>query len=168
MRLKGQILVVFIIAGFGLTELQAQSLYVKEYSGTQTAYSLSNISKISFSSGNLIVSQIDTSATYALNNIRYLNFADSTSVHTDPEIIVNNDIRIYPNPTNKELKIDLSGAVCPDGTLIILSLEGKLLIMRQITDPGIISVDISHLPRGTYICHFSNEAEIKSAKIIKQ
>jgi len=167
MRLKGLIL-IFIIAWPVLAELQAQSLYVKKYNGTQTAFSLSNISKLSFSSGNLIISKVDSSAVYNLSNVRHLIFADSTSVHTDPEIIVNHDIRIYPNPVSQELKIDLSDAICPDGTLIILSLEGKLLIAQQIRGPGIISVDISHLPGGTYICHFSNEAEIKSAKIIKQ
>jgi len=75
---------------------------------------------------------------------------------------------MYPNPVYNELKIDLSGAACPNGTLIILSLEGKLLKTQQITGPGIISVNMSHLPRGTYICQFSNEAEMKSIKIIKQ
>lgn len=168
MRHKGLILIVLIIAGLSLTELQAQSMVVKENAGIQTAYSLSNISKLSFSSGKLTISRVDSSSVeYALSSLQYLSFSDSTSVNIEQENISDHLIRIYPNPVHNELKIDLSAATCPNGTLNILSLEGKLLITQQITGSDIISVDMSHLPRGTYICHFSNEEEIKSIKIIK-
>ena len=169
MRHKGLNLIVIILFGLGLTELQAQSMYVQEVDGTQTAYSLSNITKISFSSANLIITQIDNSSEdYTLGSVQYLSFSDSTSVSNGPENIESHDIRMYPNPVYRDLKIDLSSAVLPHGTLHILSVEGRLLKTLQIKGSGIISVEMSHLPKGIYICLFSNEAETKSFKIIKQ
>ncbi len=88
MRHKGLILIVLIIAGLSLTELQAQSMVVKENVGIQTAYSLSNISKLSFSSGKLTISRVDSSSVeYALSNLQYLSFSDSTSVNIEQENI---------------------------------------------------------------------------------
>lgn len=55
MRHKRLKLSAVLLLGLGLTGLQAQTMYVKESSGTQTAYTLSNIQKMSFSSGNLTV-----------------------------------------------------------------------------------------------------------------
>src|SRR5690554_5092155 len=59
MRHKRLKLSAVLLLGLGLTGLQAQTMYVKESSGTQTAYALSNIQKMSFSSGNLTVTKTD-------------------------------------------------------------------------------------------------------------
>lgn len=169
MRKNGLRLILFLSIGLGLHELQAQSMYVKENTGTQTSYSLSTISKLSFSSENLIISQTDSSSvTYTLSSLRYLSFSDSIPVDIEAEKIINHVIRMYPNPVYRELKIDLSGTSCPGGTLNIFNLEGKLLKTQQISDSGIISVDMSHLHKGTYICHFSNGVETKSTIIYKR
>lgn len=169
MRYRILKLIVFVLIGIGLSDIHAQSLYVKEYDSSQTAYSLSSISKLSFSSASLIISQTDNSTeVYFLNSLRYLSFSDSISVNIEADDVVNHDIKMYPNPVYNELKVDLSNASCPNGTLNILSMEGKLLKTEQITGLGIVSVDLSHLPGGFYICYFSNEAETKAVKIIKQ
>ena len=70
----------------GLTGLQAQTMYVKESSDTQTAYTLSSIRKITFSGGNATVQKTDNSTGgYALSGLRYLNFTDlSTSITEQP------------------------------------------------------------------------------------
>jgi hypothetical protein len=158
-----------MLAGLGWSELHAQSMYVKENDGTQTAYSLSNIRKLSFSSASLTITESsNNNVVYALSELRYLSFSDSTAVNVGPEFIAEHVIRMYPNPVHNELKIDLSDAVQPAGTLSIISLEGRLLKTEQISGPGILSLDMSHLPGGTYICSFSNGTENKAVKIIKQ
>ncbi len=162
-------LIILIFVCLGPTDLQAQNMYVKENAGTQTAYSLNNIRKLSFSSGKLTISKTDNSYDiYTLDSLRLLSFSDSTSVHIDTENIANQDIRIYPNPVHNKLKIDLTAAAHSNGIVNILSLEGKVLKSQEISGTDIISIDMSHLPSGTYICHFRNETEIKSMKIIKQ
>ena len=61
---------------FLLEGLKAQNVYVRTNS-TQTSYSLSNIRKLTFSSGNIEVNPISgTADSYALNTMRYLNFTD--------------------------------------------------------------------------------------------
>lgn len=168
MRHKVLKLLVLILIGFGLPELQAQSLYVNEIVGTQTAYSLSDINKLSFSSDRLIVEQLDHSTTeYSLDSLHYLSFADSTSVSTGPEHTADHSIKAYPNPVKSELKIDLSEAASQDGTIYVLSIEGRVLQTHQMNGSGMVSIDMSQLSRGIYICRFSSEAEVRSFKIIK-
>lgn len=77
MRHKKLKLSVVLMLGLGLTGLQAQTMYVNESSGTQTAYALSNIQKMSFSSGNLTVTKTDNSSgVFALSDLRYLSFSN--------------------------------------------------------------------------------------------
>jgi len=138
MQLKGIIVIALILAGLGLSNIQAQSMYVKEISGTQTAY------------------------------LRYLNFSDSTVVSNDHERNEEHEIKMYPNPVKDELKIDLSNSSSTDWRLYIIDFQGKILKTQTISGSDIISVDMSQFPAGTYICHFRNETEMKSFKLIKQ
>ncbi|HPM13775.1 MAG TPA: T9SS type A sorting domain-containing protein [Bacteroidales bacterium] len=73
-RLKLSAVLLF---GIGLVGLQAQTMYVNESNGTQTAYTLKSVQKMRFSSGNLTVTKTDNSSNeYALNDLRYLNFSN--------------------------------------------------------------------------------------------
>ena len=158
-----------LLLGLGLTGLQAQTMYVNESSGTQTAYVLSNIQKMSFSSGNLTVTKTDNSSNvYALSDIRHLNFSDTTSGLNEPLTAQNQILSVYPNPISDILNINLTGIGRGEGTLSILNFEGKTLLSRQVNNEGILSLDISHLPTGIYLCRYSNATEKKTVKIIKQ
>jgi uncharacterized protein (TIGR02145 family) len=93
MRHKRLKLSAVLLLGLELTGLQAQIMYVKESSGTQTAYTLSNIQKMSFSSGNLTVTKTDNSSwVFALSDLRYLNFSDiTTDLQEDSSVFAQND-----------------------------------------------------------------------------
>ncbi len=152
-----------------LTGLQAQTMYVKESSGTQTAYTLSNIQKMSFSSGNLTVTKTDKSSqAYALSDLRYLNFSDISLGLQENLIVRNQPLSVYPNPVGDVLNIDLTGMAEKEGTLSILNLEGKTLVSRKVGNDGVLLLDISHLYKGIYLCRYNNASEIHKAKIIKQ
>ncbi|GEM_PF-669648 len=87
MRQKRLKLSALLLLGLGLTGLQAQTMYVKESSSTQTAYSLNSVRKITFSGGNATVQKTDnTTGVYALNGLRYLSFAGLT-VDTQPPTV---------------------------------------------------------------------------------
>lgn len=174
-------LFALLYLGLGLPKLQAQSqtysqsqsqpesLFVKEKSGAISAYSLGNIEKISFSSGNLIINQIDNdNVVYSLSSLQHLTFSDTTSVAVEKEIITDNGLIVYPNPVKDILYIDFSGTVRMSGTISILSLEGKVLTTQIIEGDGVISVDISHLTHGVYFCHFLGSEVHKPVKFIKQ
>ena len=77
MRHKKLKLSAVLLLGLGLTSLQAQTMYVKESSGTQTAYTLSNVRKMTFSGGNATVQKTDNSTgVYAMSGLKYLSFED--------------------------------------------------------------------------------------------
>lgn len=168
MRHKKLKLSAVLLLGLGLTSLQAQTMYVKESSGTQTAYSLSNVRKMTFSGGNATVQKTDNSTgVYGLSGLRYVSFEDYT-VGIKGQIQLNNThFRAYPNPVNDVLNIDLTG-VATRGTISILTLEGKLLQEQKTNGVNTVALNLSHLPQGIYLCRYVSTTEIKTVKIIKQ
>jgi hypothetical protein len=159
---------VFLLAFFFST-LSAQTFYVKTVNGNQTAYALSILQKLSFSSGNLTVTKTDNSnGVYALSGLRYLNFKDLTTHLAEQLLVQEQTFMAYPNPATNVLNINLPGAASPRGTLNILNLEGKTILTQLVTGEGQIFIDISHLPQGFYLCRYNNGTEIKTIKIIKQ
>lgn len=169
MRHKLLIIITVLLLGLGLTGLQAQTMYVKESNGIQTAYSLSNVRILTFSGGNATIQKTDNSTgAYTLSSLRYLNFSDITTSLDEPLSVQKQMLSAYPNPANNILNIDLTETVKVQGTLSILNFEGKTVLTRQVSSAGLLSLDISHLPKGIYICHYRNATELKTVKIIKQ
>jgi hypothetical protein len=169
MRHKKLELSAILLLGLGLTGLQAQTMYVKESNDTQTAYLLSNVQKIAFSGGNATIQKIDNSTgVYALSGLRYLNFTDlTTSITEQPMQLSNANLITYPNPVNDVLNIDLTG-VESEGTIRILTLEGKLLQEQKTNSANKVTLDLSQMPRGIYLCRYVSTTEITTVKIIKQ
>jgi hypothetical protein len=77
-------------------------------------------------------------------------------------------LKVYPNPIGDILNIDLTGMSETEGTLIILNFEGKTVLSRQVNNEGDLSINISSLPTGIYLCRYASTTEIKTVKIIKQ
>lgn len=158
-----------LLLGLGLTGLQAQTMYVKENSGTQTAYTLSSIQKITFSGGNATIQKTDNSTdVYALSELRYLNFANPITRISEPtDQLTHSTLITYPNPVIDLLNIDLKG-MTGEGTISILTLEGKEIQKQNTNGSSLIILNLSQLPKGIYLCRYSNAKEIKTIKIIKQ
>jgi len=85
--------------------------------------------------------------------------------------IANHDqqgLRFYPNPVEDVLQVDLSNIDFREGTISIMNLEGKVLKRLQFINSNIISINVGHLPKGFYLCRFTNIEETKTIKFIKQ
>jgi hypothetical protein len=67
-----------LFLSIGLSELKAQgTLYVKEISGTQTAFVLSEIRKINFPPGNILITKSNAETqNYTLSGLQLLSFND--------------------------------------------------------------------------------------------
>ena len=168
MRHKKLKLRAVLLLGLGLSSIQAQTMYVKESNGTQTAYPLNSIRKMTFSGGNATIYKTDNSTgVYALNGLRYLIFTDITGIGEQPMRPGYANLIAYPNPVADELNIDLTDAT-GNGTVSILSLDGRLMHKQKTKGTGIATINLSHLPQGVYICRYSNASEIKTVKIIKK
>ncbi len=169
MRHKKLKLSILLLSGIGLAGLQAQTMLVKQSDGAQAAYALSAVRKITFSSGNLTIENADNSSgIYALNGLRYLNFTDHiTNLDKQPDV-KEQMLDAYPNPASNVINIDLTGTGQGEGTLRLFSLEGKTVFSRQVINKEILSLDISHLPKGIYLCQYTNATVAKTVKIIKK
>ena len=77
-------------------------------------------------------------------------------------------LNTYPNPVKDQLQVNLSGAVNPGGIIQIINLTGKVLKTQQVEGAGTVSVNMSQLAKGLYICRYTNGTEIKVEKIVKQ
>ena len=169
MRHKRLKLSSVLMLGLGLTGLQAQTMYVKEKSGTQTAYTLSSLRKMTFSGGNATVQKTDNSTgVYALSGLRYMNFTDLTTGIIEPTAqLGHSNLITYPNPVTDMLNIDLTG-LTGEGTISILTLEGKVIQTQNINGSSLVTLNLNHLSQGIYLCRYSTAAEIKTIKIIKK
>ncbi len=169
MRHKRLNLSAILVLGLGLTGLQAQTMYVKQSNGTQTAYALSNVRKMTFSSGNVTVQKTDnTTGVYALSGLRYLSFQDFTTGISEPQMPAGNTLLTYPNPVVDMLYIDLTGIKNGEGRISILNLEGKVMQTQKTSGMGMVTFNLSQLARGIYLCRYANMAETKTVKIIKK
>lgn len=169
MRQKRLKLSGVLLLGLGLTGLQAQTMYVKEKSGTRTAYALSSVRKLTFSGGNATVQKTNNSTgVYAISGLRYLNFTDLSVGIAEPLMpLSNSNLITYPNPVKDVLNIDLTGVI-GKGTISILTLEGKEIQTQNINGSSLVTLNLNHLSQGIYLCRYSTAAEIKTVKIIKK
>lgn len=74
---------------------------------------------------------------------------------------------IYPNPTGKEINIDLAGT--PDKTVYmeLLDISGKVLLASR-TSVQTTTLDLKTVAAGTYILKIQNGADIEHIKVVKQ
>ena len=160
---------VFFLS-LGLTSVQAQTMYVKESSGTQTTYDLKNIQKITFSEGNTTIQKTDNSTvSFALGAISYINFDNLvTSVEDQVEFVNHSNLAVYPNPVGEVLSIDLSSLKIKQGTLSVLTLDGSTVLTQPTQGNETETLNISALTSGIYLFQFTNEKETKTVKIIKE
>jgi hypothetical protein len=169
LKSRGLAVATLLISALSLSAVKAQTLYVNQTNGMQATYALHNVRKLTFSQGNLNVIRNDNSSSvYTLHGLRYLSFKDFVSNISEQSTTTVKPLKTYPNPVQNVLYVDLTGTIAPHGIISILSLEGRLLQMQQIRGTGIVNVDVSPLKPGVYICHYFNETEIKTVKIIKQ
>ncbi|WP_445738041.1 T9SS type A sorting domain-containing protein [Mariniflexile sp.] len=155
---------IFGLCFFGF---QAQNMYVKETNDSQTTIPLASIKKITFQSGNIIVnSSSGINNSYALNELEYLNFYDSSLNVTEPSQVIK-QVTVYPNPVSEVLNISISGYLPPIIKLEIISIDGRLVKKVNFNNNQPLLVNVSELNSGMYLCKISNFSTIETIKFIK-
>ncbi len=141
-----------------------QGIEVSDMGGNTSSYLLSDVEKITFSSGEMILTKQDESvSSYLLGNLKRLSF---DYLITNQEILVDNDsqVLLYPNPVNNELNL----AITESCRVSILSLKGEVLITKDYLDKGEKTILLEGLPSGFYLCQYASAKEVKTIKIIKE
>ena len=158
MKIIHTALILFLCFG-----VNAQTMFVRPITGTQSVYPVTDIQKLTFSGGNLIVNNTNgSSGTFALAGNRYINFTDLT-LGTISQQVVKNSFYVYPNPVSTVLNITNEDPAQSITHLEIISLEGRVLMKKNT-----FQVDISALPRGMYFCRITSNKQTQTIKFLKQ
>lgn len=147
----------------------AQTMYVRQINNIQTTYSIDNISKMTFSSGNILIDQINgNDVEFYVDSVRYIAFQLYT-VGIQENRSDNQKISVYPNPVCSILNIDLRNIAEDNGTIQIMSMNGSLLKSIPITfDANPLQIDVSGFAQGVYLCKINCTSKSETLKFIKQ
>ncbi|MDL2215219.1 leucine-rich repeat domain-containing protein [Dysgonomonas sp. OttesenSCG-928-M03] len=90
---------------------------------------------------------------------------------TEPKVltekIANHSVKIYPNPTQGQINIDIDNADSISADVSIFTLNGKLITKDKVQTSG-GHLDLSNNPAGIYILKINIDGEVSSWKIIKK
>lgn len=132
--------------------LMAQNVYVQTGS-TEQGYAVSNISRITFPSGTMVVATADgQSASYAIASVTRLYFGEGSAIASVAAPAVS------WNPASRTLTVE-----APAGTLVTLYTLGGQRVQREVVTLARSQWDLGSLPTGTYIV----EANGQTAKIVR-
>lgn len=137
---------------FACTLMQAlvaqNSLIVRATDATTSSVALSQISRITFSTGNMQVKKTDLSqVVFAVANIQKMSFgilSASPSVYDR-----SSDVQFYPNPAVSQIRFR-NLAESQSYRVVVSSLDGKVLIQQKLSDTS-DAIDVQSLSKGIYL-----------------
>ncbi len=152
----------------GLSGMQAQSIYVRDANGKQSSYAFNSIKKLSFQTGNLLIQTNTETKAYPFNALRYYNF---TSLATGIFNAQQNraGLTVFPNPVLDVLNLEFDDTYSSNSTIQIFSIDGKNVGNQIFTSNNTpYQINVSHLPKGLYVCQKKNKEGVSTVKFIKQ
>jgi len=95
--------------------------------------------------------------------------SESSLTNIDNEILADQSIKIYPNPTPGNFTLVLSGINFGNSySFEVLSIIGGSVFKINDARSSIAMIDISDQPKGTYIIHVQAAGKMYSEKVIYQ
>jgi hypothetical protein len=170
---KTKLYLVLILSLFiGLIGLQAQNLLkVISKNGVQTPIKLSDIQKITFGSVEMKLLRSDASTQiYGFDNIRILNFDTTSNNINQINTLENNDLHLYPNPVINNVAITFESSTKGSIAINIFDFQGKIVFQKyehQLEGKNKLSIDLSKLQKGIYVCQLTNSTTNKICKFLK-
>ena len=123
---------------------------------------------------NVIVKELEIY--YPTNKIRAATFGRSTwesDLYSFATSINENNtqkqsLKIYPNPTQSSIKVDMSGIKYQEAKIRILNSLGKEVIFENNANGSIINISVENLNNGIYFIDIQTETNVYYGKFIKQ
>jgi hypothetical protein len=146
--------VEFYLADYRFSN-SSQDYIIKDWTNIDVS-PLGVVSSIKFKLSSSDVGQygMNTPAIFAIDNINYF------PVSVQEQSIEN--IKIYPNPTNDILSIDVSGECSAE----LFDLSGKLVMTKTITTAN-NQISLLDFPKGIYQLVIATENTLQTTKIVK-
>ena len=156
------------------TFTNAQSIFFDYSDGTNAAYNLSDIRKITFDL-DLMQLHMNDGSIFSRNvsTIGHYQYSES-AVNVENLLTYLNDwkLQIFPNPTADALNLRYHLPKDDKITISIFDLQGKL-IFEQVAGEKLSGenqdiIDLRQIAAGTYICRISGKSNSISKQIIKK
>jgi hypothetical protein len=167
-------LLLFVFLGIISTYSKAQSIYFNYIDGTNAAYNLTDVRKITFVADEMNLQLLDGSVySWNVSSIGHYQY-DENSSGIDELLNKANTLQIsvFPNPAINLLTVKYNLPTDDKMLISVFDLQGKLLI--EIIKGNIAkgeheeNLDLSKFPAGQYVCRLSGQTNTISKNIIKQ
>ena len=137
-----------------------QNLTLNENSGSSSSYSISDIKKITFQSGDVVVETQTSTDNFSIGGVRNLVFGQ---IITETKEIAQTvqELSAYPNPCGDELNISQNTT---DARYFIYDLNGSLIQ----SDKASSRINVSSLTTGVYFFILVDKTSTQTLKIIKK
>ncbi|MGE5394349.1 MAG: T9SS type A sorting domain-containing protein [Candidatus Saccharibacteria bacterium] len=152
--------------------LQAQNkLYLHAIDGTRTSLSLDGIRKLTFPSRTITVYQNDGSTQlFPFAELRQARFTEFLSGNNALDIPESNNLTVFPSPVNNEMTLSLTSSISTSIEIRIVDIHGKTVSIRKeriLPGNNQITMQLSELSQGLYICRVNNGRSIEIRKFLK-
>ena len=154
---------LLIFTLFSLT-LKAQSINFNFTNGTNTSYNVSDIKKITFN-GDIMVLNLSDGSTYSwnVNTIGDYNYNNVVIIKDINKV----SVTIFPNPVIQNLNIRFQSTE-QNIIVILVDMNGKQILENSFNNQDEVSIDVSTLENGNYVCLIKLSKITISRKFIKQ
>ena len=165
---------MLVLALFCASFSHAQSIYFNYNDGTNAAYNLADIRKITFDV-DLMQLHMNDGSIFSRNvsTIGHYQYSES-SVNVENLLSDLNDwkLQLFPNPTADALNLRYHLPKDDKISILIFDLQGKL-ILEQVAGEKLSGenhdiIDLRQIAAGTYICRISGKSNSISKQIIKR
>jgi hypothetical protein len=151
----------------------AQSIYFNYTNGTNAAYSLEDVRKITFNDDVMNLHLFDGS-TYSWNvsTISYYEY-DETPVNVEQLVDRANAWQavVFPNPVNSALHVQYNLPKAEAIRIALYDMQGKLILENNLGTQGEgqhqAMLDLSNVAVGAYVCRIIGENNSISKHIVK-
>ena len=137
-----------------------QNMTLNENSGISSSYSISDINKITFQSGDVIVETQTYIENFSIGGVRNLVFGNIITETEDIEQVVQ-ELSAYPNPCGDVLNISQNTT---DARYFIYDLNGSLIQ----SDKASSTINVSNLKTGVYFFTLVDKTNTQTLKLIKK
>ena len=137
-----------------------QNMTLNQNSGSSSSYSIADIKKITFQSGDVIVETQTSTDNFSIVGVRNLVFGQATTEVKDLTQVVQ-ELSAYPNPCGDVLNISQNTT---DARYFIYDLNGSLIQ----SDKASSTINVSNLKTGIYFFTLVDETNTQTLKIIKK
>ncbi len=153
-----KILILLICSlSFGLI---GQNMTLNEKSGSSKSYSIADINKITFQSGDVVIETKSATENFSITGLRNLVFDEFITDIYDFNSKVS-ELSAYPNPCDDELKISQNNT---NARYFIYDFKGSLMQSDKVSS----TINVSNLKSGVYFFTLIDDSNTQTLKIIKK